>query len=447
MTAPIAHAEKIFRNALADCGIDRAMARHLRVQDGNLEIAGETISLTGLHRLCILAAGKAASTMLTALLQHLPPLAGCALEGVLIAPESPSALPAEIQFFAGGHPLPNEASFAGARAALDMLERAAFDADFLPTVCLFLISGGASAMLELPLAPEISLDDTIQFHRVLVGSGAPIAEMNCVRKHFSAVKGGRLARAAGSARCFTLLVSDVPETHIDALGSGPTIGDSSTVAECREILARYNLLAQFPATVRQFFEQPDLPETPKTESLISPSLVLLSSKDLANAATRQAEALGYSVVIDNTCDEWDYAEAADYLLNRLRVLRRENASVCLISAGEVGVKLPTDAKGHGGRNQQFALYAALQLAAGEEDITILSAGSDGIDGNSNAAGAVISRALVASPADREAAETALREFNATPFLTSQNAAILLGPTGNNLRDLRLLLTKPANSLH
>lgn len=442
MTAPIADAENIFRNALADCSIDRAMARHLRVQDGNLEIAGETIPLNGLHRLCILAAGKAASTMLTTLLQNMPPLAGCALEGVLIAPEEPAKLPAEIQFFAGGHPMPNEASFAGARAALDMLERAAFDADFLPTVCLFLISGGASAMLELPLAPGISLDDTIQFHRALVGSGAPIAEMNCVRKHFSAVKGGRLAQAAGSAHCFTLLVSDVPETRIDALGSGPTVGDSSTVVECREILTRYSLLTQFPASVRQFFEQPDLPETPKPETLNSPSLVLLSSKDLANAAARQAETLGYSVVIDNTCDEWDYAAAADYLLTRLRELRREHASVCLISAGEVGVKLPSNANGRGGRNQQFSLYAALQLDADEDDSAILSAGSDGIDGNSDAAGAIASRALVACAADREAAETALREFNSTPFLTAQHAAILLGPTGNNLRDLRLLLAKP-----
>ena len=122
-------------------------------------------------------------------------------------------------------------------------------------------------MMELPLDSSITLADTASFHRALVGSGASITEINCVRKHFSAVKGGRLAQAAGNAMCRSLLLSDVPVGREDALGSGPTVPDSSTVEECREILQRYRLLAQFPTAVRRFFESNALVETPKLGEL------------------------------------------------------------------------------------------------------------------------------------------------------------------------------------
>ncbi len=196
-------------------------------------------------------------------------------------------------------------------------------------------------MMELPLDPAIPLADTIGFHRELVHSGASITEINCVRKHFSAVKGGRLAMAARGAACFSLLVSDVPPGHLDALASGPTLPDTSTVEQCREILARYKLRERFPASVRQFFDREDLLETPKPGSFAAQSITLLSSDDLANAARRQAEELGFHVVIDNTCDDWEYRRAAHYLLDRLRELRREHPRVCLLSSGEVTVELPS----------------------------------------------------------------------------------------------------------
>ena len=152
------------------------------------------------------------------------------------------------------------------------------------TLCIFLISGGASAMMELPLDPAISLDDTVAFHRALVGSGATIVEMNCVRKHFSAVKGGRLAVAAGRAQKISLLVSDVPPAHLDALASGPTIPDPTTIAQCREILTRYQMLDRFPPSVRRFFESPELPETPKPNEVDSPIWKLVDSEELGFAA-------------------------------------------------------------------------------------------------------------------------------------------------------------------
>lgn len=439
-------ARKLFKQSLADCSVERAVARHVSVHGETLHVGEETIDLGRVQRVRIVAAGKAARTMLVSLLQQLRLPGHCDLAGVMIAPEESQSittkLPDQIQFFAGGHPSPNEASFAGARAALKMLRDLPQDCAE-NSLCFFLISGGASAMMELPLDSSISLADTAAFHRALVGSGASIAEINCVRKHFSAVKGGRLAQAAGNSMCRSLLISDVPIGREDALGSGPTIPDSSTVEDCREIVERYQLLAQFPAAVRRFFESNALVETPKPGELQAPASVLLSAQTLSEAAAKNARALGYFPVIDNSCDEWEYKAAARYLLDRLRTLRVSHPDLCLISTGEVGVTLPAAHEtgktvGIGGRNQQFALYAATLLRPEDGSVAVLSAGSDGIDGNSPATGAIVDRETVAGDAFSGAMD-ALEAFDTYSFLSDRGAALVIGPTGNNLRDLRILI--------
>jgi hydroxypyruvate reductase len=264
-----------------------------------------------------------------------------------------------------------------------------------------------------------------------------------LRKHFSAVKGGRLALAAGTAQRITLLVSDVPPAHLDALASGPTIADPTTIAQCREIVARYGLPERFPASVRSFFESPGLPETPKPGSIAARTCKLLDSGDLTAAAQRHAAALGFHTLIDNTCDDWAFDAAADYLLNRLRQLRREHPRVCLISAGEVTVKLPPSTAAAtrlaiGGRNQHFALYLATLLRPDDGPLAALSAGSDGIDGNSAAAGAVVDEHTV-NAQNLTAAQRALADFDSSTWLTNADATIVTGPTSQNLRDLRILL--------
>lgn len=439
-------ARRIFTQSLADCSVERAVARHVSVDAETLHVGEETIDLGRLQRVRIVSGGKAARTMLVSLLQQLSLPSDCDLAGVMIAPEEsqgiPAKLPRQIQFFAGGHPSPNEASFAGARATLKMLRDLPQDSAE-NSLCFFLISGGASAMMELPLDSSISLADTASFHRALVGSGASIAEINCIRKHFSAVKGGRLAQAAGNAMCRSLLVSDVPVGREDALGSGPTIPDSSTIEECREILGRYRLLPQFPAAVRRFFESNALMETPKPGELQAQASVLLSAQTLAEAAAKNARALGYFAVIDNSCDEWEYKAAVRHLLDRLRILRASHPDLCLISTGEVGVTLPAahdtaETVGIGGRNQQFALYAATLLRPEDGAVAVLSAGSDGIDGNSPAAGAVVDRDTVKGEA-LSGAMLALEAFDTYSFLSDHGAAMVIGPSGNNLRDLRILI--------
>ncbi len=445
-------ARRIFDQSLTDCSVEQAVARHVCVRGETLQVGEETIDLGQVRRVQIVAVGKAARSMLVSLLRQLSLPRRYDLAGVLIAPEESqnvaTKLPREIQFFAGGHPSPNAASFAGARAALTMLRKLPQDT-VDKSLCFFLISGGASAMMELPLDSAISLADTASFHRALVGSGASITEINCVRKHFSAVKGGRLAQAAGNAICRSLLLSDVPIGREDALGSGPTIPDSSTVEQCREIVERYQLLAQFPVAVRRFFESDALVETPKPEELQARASVLLSAQTLAEAAANNARALGYFPVIDNSCDEWEYKVAARHLLDQLRTLRANHPRACIISAGEVSVTLPAQNDvmkkvGIGGRNQQLALYAATLLTPEDDPVAILSAGSDGIDGNSPAAGAVVDRETVEGDAFSQAVH-AVEEFDTYSFLSSRGTAIVIGPSGNNLRDLRILIAGQAQT--
>ena len=410
---PFDAARSIFHRALAASSIAAAFDK---------KIHWDSLALDQYDSIYAIALGKAALPMLDTLQSRLPyPLAG----GVCCGPLLPSARLRGIDYYAGGHPLPNQDSFASARAALQLLQGVT-ERDFV----FFLISGGGSAMFELPLDPRITLADTRALYQALIGSGAPIAEMNTVRKHFSAVKGGRLA-AAAPRRC-SLLVADVAIRYLDALASGPTLPDSSTVAECHEILGRYHLRERLPPAVEAWFEHP--PETPLLgEGLVD---ILLSSEDLLDAAGVVARSLGYEVVVDNTCDDWDYREAADYLLGRFDELQSTHKKLCLLAGGEVTVRLPAD-PGAGGRNQQFALVCALS----GRDVVVLSAGSDGIDGNSPAAGAIADATTVArAKALGMDANTALARFDAYPLFTALGDTLVTGPTHNNLRDLRILLS-------
>jgi glycerate 2-kinase len=289
----------LFLASLADCSIEHAFARKLKRVVGKrgeklLMIGDDLIDLDSVRRIRIVAAGKAAVTMFNSMLMFLDDLPQCDLSGVLIAGSRPSKLPAGVQFFAGGHPTPNQASIEGARAALNVLRSLHTGRTTTEDVlCLFLLSGGASAMMELPLDTAISLEDTVSFHRALVHSGGSIAEINCVRKHFSAVKGGRLAIECKGMLSYSLLVSDVPPGCLDALGSGPTLPDTSTVEQCREVLARYGLLKSFPASVRQFFMSNQLQETPKATDLSSRAVTLLTDEDMAAVVKHRAEKLGF----------------------------------------------------------------------------------------------------------------------------------------------------------
>jgi hydroxypyruvate reductase len=469
-----ATATEIFSGALKACNIASAFDRRLRF-DGNTLVrlmpdgsGPATIDLSTYKRIFVIALGKAAGPMLETLLDRMKRRKG--LQGVCCTNQMPIERNWRFRYFEGGHPLPNEDSFAAARAVLGLLRKARKD-----TLVFFLISGGGSAMFDLPIDPQITLEETITFHRLLLASGAPINEVNTLRKHFSAVKGGRLAMAAPEATKVSLLVPDVPLRTLDALSSGPTSPDHSTVADVRQLISKYDLSQKLPDSIRAFFERRDMPESPGNKTWrpsFLPKLpwadtarprqmtaagslsgedpafrdsvfeMLLSSHDLVENARALARKAGYHVVVDNSCDDWDYADAARFLLERFHTLRIQHDKFCLISVGEVTVKLDRP-PGAGGRNQQFALLCAMELAnhAGER-LTVLSAGSDGIDGNTQSAGAI------ADPATVEHArlfgfdpEKTLADFNACPLFTALGDSVVTGPTGQNLRDLRLLVSE------
>jgi hydroxypyruvate reductase len=248
-----------------------------------------------------------------------------------------------------------------------------------------------------------------------------------------------LAQAAFPAQQVSLLVSDVPDNAPDALASGPTMPDSTTVEDCARIAEKYGLLKEFPSSTRELFERHALEETPKSDDPAFQRArwwTVLSNQTAIEEASAAAERAGFAVHVDNSCDDWDYRLAAEYLLKRLRELHQQASPVCLISGGEVTVKV-TDG-GVGGRNQQFALACAERIAG--EDFTVLSAGTDGVDGNSPAAGAVVDGGTHARAQARGLdPQTALEQFNAYPFFQALGDSIETGPTGNNLRDLRILL--------
>ena len=256
-----ATATEIFNGALDACNIASAFDRRIRFEGNTLQrllpdgSGPDTINLAGYKRIFVIALGKAAGPMLEVLLDRMKRRKG--LRGICCSNYLPKRRNWRFRYFEGGHPLPNEESFAAARATLAMLKKAKKD-----TLIFFLISGGGSAMFDLPLDPQIGLDDTVAFHEALLASGAPINEINTLRKHFSAVKGGRLAMAAPEATKISLLLPDVPLRSLDALSSGPTSPDHSTVEEVRAFSANTILSRKLPASIRAFFEREDLPESP-----------------------------------------------------------------------------------------------------------------------------------------------------------------------------------------
>ena len=238
------------------------------------------------------------------------------------------------------------------------------------------------------------------------------------------------------------MISDVPDEALDALASGPTMPDSSTTEDCYAIAAKHDLVRGLPANVAELFTSRALEETPKKDDPCfrhARFWPVLSNAEVVTAAAAQASALGYAVEIDNSCDDQDYARAADHLLDRLRTLRKGASRVCVISGGEVTVTIGGQA-GVGGRNQQFALYCASKIPG--EKITVLSAGTDGIDGNSEAAGAVVDGSTLhrySLLGSGRPLSAALQSFDSTPVFSALGDTIITGPTGNNLRDLRILL--------
>ncbi|HEX5706018.1 MAG TPA: DUF4147 domain-containing protein [Pyrinomonadaceae bacterium] len=447
-------AREIFAEALADADAARAVRQSLRLEGARLSIAGDVFDLgdapahvsgdagarvsgDARGRVYSVAFGKAAHAMASALDSVLGErLAG----GVLSAPatQAHATRLARWQTFAGGHPVPNEESLLAARAAFELLARA----DREGALVVFLVSGGGSAMLEAPADARLTLEDLRDANRALVGCGASIAEINAVRRALSSVKGGRLAARAPHAAQLSLVVSDVNKGEEANVASGPTYPAPDDAREAAEVLARYRLDALLPPRIVRAVEGARARATPDDATGAPRKYqVLLDNERAVERAARLARERGFAVEVARDLVEQDVSEGARALVARLVELRareRDARGVCLVSGGEFAC--PVRGAGVGGRNSETALRCALEMEGGNLRMVALSAGTDGVDGNSAAAGAFADDMTV-----RRAHELGLdaRRFldasDAYTFFDALGDALVTGPTGTNVRDLRIML--------
>jgi hydroxypyruvate reductase len=431
-------AQMIFLTGVRAANAYHAVNAHLRLEGQTLVAGRQRYPMETIENVFVLGAGKASAVMAAAVER----LLGKHVTGGLINVKYGHTAPVKrIELNECGHPVPDAAGVAGARRIMDIARRAG-ENDLV--ICL--ISGGASALLPAP-APPITLEEKQQVTRLLLACGATIHEINAVRKHISEVKGGQLARLAYPARVLSLLLSDVIGDPLDVIGSGPTAPDASTFADALAVLDKYGLRERVPAPVRERLERGaagEIPETPKADDPVfqrTQNLIVGNNRTAVDAAAKIARVFGFRPLVLSTMIEGETREVARVHAAIVREIlasgRPARPPVCLISGGETTVTLRGN--GLGGRNQEFVLAAAIELA-GLPDVVVLSGGTDGTDGPTDAAGAIADGATLAR-AERIGldARRMLAENDSYHFFEPLGDLIKTGPTNTNVMDLRLLL--------
>lgn len=428
-TGARARLEAIFRCAVEAADPQRALRRVIvRGDDGRLRIAGETLSPGS--RLVVLAIGKAAGRMARAVEE----IAGDEIRaGLAVAKD---ATPLErIALRVTAHPVPDARSAAAAQEALALVEAAAAG-----DVLLVLLSGGASSLLSAP-AGALGWEELAQTHEALLASGAAIDEVNAVRKHLSAVSGGRLALRARPARIEVLVVSDVPGDRLDVIGSGPCSADPTRYADALDVLVRRGIRERVPAAVIAHLEAGSRGEHPETAKPGDVRLrrvrhrVLASNRTALDAACEAAPRVGLRPLLVSGTLAGE-ARTAGRRLAALALTTRTAQPLCLLAGGETTVTLGSGA-GRGGRSQELALAAALELAS-QPHVALLAAGTDGSDGPTDAAGAFVDGGSVArGAAQGRDAHSALARHDAYGFFDAEGGLLRTGPTGTNVMDLVL----------
>lgn len=433
------HARLIFAAAVKAADPVEAVLRRLRVE-GDALIAGEArFELSRFRRIRVIGAGKAGATMAQAVERALDGR----VEGGLVNVKYGHVAPvATVELKECAHPVPDQAGVDGAKRIAAMARDAAAD-DLL----LCVISGGGSALLPLPAAP-VTLEEKQRVTGLLLECGATIHEINAVRKHISEVKGGQLSRLAFPATVISLLLSDVIGDNLDVIGSGPTAPDASTWQTARDVLNKFGIWERVPAVVRDRIDsglRGGIGDTPKSGDATlarTHNLVVGSNLLAVEAAAVKARELGYQAVILSTFIEGETREVARMhaaiAKQTVRFGQPVEPPVCLISGGETTVTL-CPGHGTGGRNQEFALAAALDIA-GLENVVILSGGTDGTDGPTDAAGALADGFTVTRAAALGlSAKDALARHDAYPFFDALGDLLKTGPTNTNVMDVRLVL--------
>ena len=435
----------IFNAAIRAADPVEAVVRHFQVRDGTLYVAGRRYPLSRFDRIFVVGAGKASASMAKAVERALGARISSGLINVKYGHTDKLK---RIELNECGHPKPDEAGVRGA-ARIAAIAQQAGERDLVIAV----MSGGGSALLPAP-APPVTLEEKQAITGLLLDCGANIHEINAVRKHISSIKGGQLARLAFPATAIALLLSDVIGDNLDVIGSGPTAPDASTFADALAILRKYGIDTKAPASVLVRLKRGaagEITETPKPgdPALSRTQNVVVGSNILAvNAAAAKASELGFRAMVLSTFIEGETRDVARMhaaIAKQARLYGQPaRAPVCFISGGETTVTIRGNGKG--GRNQEFALAAAIDIA-GLENVLVLSGGTDGTDGPTDAAGAM------ADGHTCERAEKlglAAKEFLANNdsynFFKPLDDLLFTGPTKTNVMDVRLIMVGQADSL-
>jgi hydroxypyruvate reductase len=416
----------------------RAIERHVTVEGGILAVSGKEYYLDNYRRVFVIGAGKAAARMALALEDLLENRID---RGIVNVKQGHAARLRAITVNEAGHPLPDASGHNGTRAIIDLAQQARRD-----DLIFCLISGGGSALLPCP-ADGITLEDKRKTTQLLLDRGATIQEINAIRKHISKVKGGRLAKLASPATMVSLILSDVIGDDLASVASGPTAPDATTFADCLRAVSRYGLERDLPPAVTEFLRRGSggkVDETPKPGDPVFrnvQNVIVGNNREALEASRRRSEALGYkTLLLSSFFDGETRVVAALHGAIAKEIIATGNPidrPACLISGGETTVTIR--GSGLGGRNQEFVLAAALEIA-GLENIVILSGGSDGTDGPTEAAGALADGTTLArARALRLDAQSSLHNNDSYYFFHALGDLLVTGPTFTNVMDLRAVL--------
>ena len=438
----------ILQAALDAVRPDQAVAAHLRRSGSRLSVGDCSYDLTAFRRVLVLGAGKAGAPMTAAVEQVLGDCISGGLVVVKTGHGGSDGCAGRVELVEAGHPTPTEAALAAGARVLALAEEAGAD-----DLVLVLLSGGGSALLEATAG--VSLSDLQQMTAALLACGATIGEINCLRKHVSLIKGGQLARVVHPAQLITLVLSDVVGSPLDVIASGPTVPDPTTWADAWAVVEKYGLERQLPASVicrLQAGLAGELPDTPGPGDRIftrSQVVVVGDNRLAAQAALRQAQAQGYNALLLTTFVEGEARTVAEVVAALAKEVRASGqpvlAPACLILGGETTVTLLDGGEevGQGGRNQELGLAAALALQ-GATGVTLAALATDGSDGPTDSAGALVDGGTVArGRALSLAAAQALRRHDAYPFLEATGDLLRSGPTQTNVNDLIVVLIEGA----
>ena len=431
-------ARGIFDAALQAVDPAAATRRHVVRNGDRLDIGGHAVDLDRIDRICIVGAGKAGAVMAGAMESIL----GDRLSGGVVNVKYGHTAPLRrVELIEAGHPIPDIAGVAGSEKIVSLLDNLGAD-----DLVFCLLSGGGSALLPLP-ASGVTLEEKQTVTGRLLDCGATINEINTVRKHISRVKGGQLARLASPARMVSLVLSDVIGDPLDVIASGPTVPDESTYADCGKIVGRYGLEKDLPPSVMRYLEKGvngNEPETPGPGDPVfdrTQNIMIANNRLALDTARIEAEKRGYNPLVLSSSIDGETREVARVYAAMAREIERHGDPVrrpaCVISGGETTVTLKGG--GQGGRNQEFVLAATAGIA-GLDRTVVFSAGTDGTDGPTDAAGAVADGRTLARAAERGLdAEAYLDENDAYNFFEPLGDLVITGPTHTNVMDLRLLL--------